>query len=184
MPSDVQICSSAAVLLGDNSFSSFDESNTSRRANILWAQTRDMVLRSHPWNCAIKRIALAPNAAAPVYGWTYAFLLPADCLRVLDADDAEHKVEGRNILADTNPLYVRYVYRNDDVASYDVLLIAALTAAMAAELAYPITKSTSAHDFFMRLYVEKLRVARSVDGQEDSPDTFGDNPFISVRNGG
>lgn len=183
MASPVSICSNALLKLGGRPIASFDEStDAALLCSNLWPQVRDAVLRAHPWNCAVKRANLAPLAEAPEYGFSFAFALPADCLRLLEADSAyDYKVEGRNILGDENPLYIRYIYRNEDPASYDTLLVDALTAAMQAEIAYPITKSTTQQEAAWKLYSEKLKLARAVDGSEDSPDTFGNFPLIDIR---
>lgn len=183
MSSAVSICTNALLLLGGSPIASFDEATDSARlCSNLWPTVRDAVLRAHPWNCAIKRVSLAPKGEAPVYGHAFAFTLPSDCLRFLDADtDYAYTLEGRDILADENPLYIRYLYRNEDVNTYDTLLCDALTAAMQAHLAYPITKSTTQQEAAWKLFSEKLKLARAVDGQEGSPETFGDFPLISVR---
>jgi len=183
MASPVSICSNALLKLGNGPIASFDEDTTAALlCSNLWPQVRDAVLRAHPWNCAVKRANLAPKVEAPVYGFAFAFALPADCLRLLEADTAyDYKVEGRDILGDENPLYIRYIYRNEDPQSYDTLLVDALTAAMQAELAYPITKSTTQQEAAWKLYSEKLKLARAVDGSEDSPDTMGNFPLIDVR---
>ena len=61
MATAVSICSNALLMLGDNPINSFDESATpggldrARIADNLWPSTRNSILRSHPWNCAIKR---------------------------------------------------------------------------------------------------------------------------------
>lgn len=183
MSSPVSICSNALLLLGSQPISSFDEtSDSAKLCSNLWETVRDGVLRAHPWNCAIKRANLAPKAEAPVYGFSYAFTMPADLLRLLEADTAyDYKIEGRDILADENPLYIKYVFKNEDYSTYDTLLVDALVAAMQASLAYPITKSTTQQEAAWKIYSEKLKLARAVDGQEGSPDTFGDFPFINVR---
>jgi len=183
MSSPITICSNALLKLGARPISSFDEAtDAARLCSNLWPQVRDAVLRAHPWNCAIKRTNLAPKADPPAFGFSFAFTLPADCLRLLEADTAfDYVVEGREILGDENPLYIRYIYRNEDPNSYDTLLVDALSAVMQAELAYPITKSTSQQDAAWALYTGKLKLARAVDGQEGSPETFGDFPLISIR---
>lgn len=183
MPTNVSICSNALLKIGDNPISSFDEATTAARlCSNLWTTVRDGVLRAHPWNCAVKRSTLAPKADPPAYGFSYAFTVPADFLRLLEADTlGDHKVEGRDILADENPLYIRYIFRNEDMNSYDTLLIDALTNRMAAELAYPITKSTTQQQACWALYSETLKLARAIDGQEDTPDALGDFPLLSVR---
>lgn len=184
--SEVQICSNALLLLGAQTINSFDDTaDRSILAGNLWANCRDAVLRSHPWNCAIKRVALAPEATAPAFDYTYQFTLPGDWLRTLsvgqDGDTPDYRMEGSKILCDDNPLYLIYLFRNTDVSKYDALLVEALTAYMAMTMAYPITKSASQQGVMAKLYEFKLRQARTVDGQEDPPQEVGDFPFLNVR---
>lgn len=183
MASEITICSNALLQLGSQPIAAFDEGtdNSLLCAN-LWEQTRDGVLRAHPWNCATKRLSLAPSATAPIYGFNFAFDVPGDFLRLMEADTGyNYKVEGRQILADENPLLIKYIWRNEAVPSYDTLLIEALTAAMKAALAYPITKSTTKESETLALYLERLRLARAIDGQEGTPDAIGDSQTINAR---
>lgn len=184
--SAVQICSNALLLLGAQTINSFDDA-TDRATLVsnLWPNALDAVLRAHPWNCAVKRVALAPEAAAPVFDYSYSFLLPGDCLRKLSVGLAgapdDHQVEGRRILMDESVCYLRYVYRNDDIPSWDALLVQAAEAYMAMTCAYPITKSASMFDAMEKLWAVKLRDARNVDGQENPAETAGDFPFLAAR---
>src|SRR3989337_923448 len=104
MASNVERVNQALMYLGDKLINSLTESSTpARAANTLFGPTRNAVLRSHPWNCAIARQTLPVLAAAPDFGWDYQFTLPTDpyCLRVLAINDDEdwaapgsaHKVE-------------------------------------------------------------------------------------------
>jgi hypothetical protein len=103
-------------------------------------------------------------------------------LRLMSADTSgNYKVEGKQILANENPLFIKYVYRNEDAPSYDALLVEALTAAMKAALAYPITKSTTKESETLKLYLERLRIARAVDAQEDTPDAIGTSQLANAR---
>lgn len=181
--SKITICTNALIQLGSQPISSFDDgSDNALLCSNLWEQTRDGVLRAHPWNCAIKRVSLAPSAVVPVYGFSFAFDFPPEMLRLLEVDTlGNYKVEGRQILADENPILIKYVFRNEDVPSYDALLVEALTAAMKAALAYPITKSTTKESETLALYLVRLRLARSVDAQEDTPDAIGDSQLLSAR---
>jgi hypothetical protein len=84
LTSAVQICSNALLLLGDNPIDSFDvDNNRTRLVANLYESKRDKVLRSHPWNCATKRVTLSPSAEAPAFDWAYQFPLPSDWLRTL-----------------------------------------------------------------------------------------------------
>ena len=42
-------------------------------------------LSLHPWSFALKHAALARGTESPAPGWRYAWPLPADCLRVVNA---------------------------------------------------------------------------------------------------
>ncbi|EBA0378294.1 hypothetical protein FIX59_23640, partial [Salmonella enterica] len=66
MTSSVSICSNALLALGAHPINDFDEDTDHARlcAN-LYPTVRNKLLRSHPWNCAIKRVVLSPVSAAP-----------------------------------------------------------------------------------------------------------------------
>lgn len=184
--SEVQICSNALLLLGDNPISSFNEgSDRALLASNLWDNARQAVLRAHPWNCAKEMVALAPESTTPAFDWAYQFLLPGDCLRVLsvgeDGYPDNYIIKGRRILADINPLYLTYITDNEDVASWDALLVEAMQRYMAFSMAYPITKSAAMRDSMYTEYTRLFGQAKSVDGQEEPPQTVGDAPFLSAR---
>lgn len=184
--SAVSICSNALLQLGDDPISSFDENNERTRlvAN-LFEQKRDAVLRSHPWNCAIKRVVLSPSTTSPEFEWAYQFDLPADCLRILSVglvdDPDDHVLEGRHILMDSSVCYLRYIFRNDVPSTWDSLLVDAMTEVMKASVAYAITKSTSKEQSVEDVVRNFLKAARAVDGQEGTPLTLGDFPLLANR---
>ena len=99
----------------------------------LYPGARDVVLRSHPWNCAIKRVVLAPNATAPLFDYAYSFNLPADWLRTLSVGESSEGVdyvsEGRQLLSDESSLPLRYVFRNEDENTWHAGLVEAVTMA-------------------------------------------------------
>jgi len=181
--SKITICTNALLQLGSQPIDSFeDATDLSALCANLWPQTLDGVLRAHPWNCATKRLSLAPSANAPIYGFSFAFDLPGDFLRLMEADSLyDYKVEGRQILGNENPLLIKYIYRNEAVPTYDSLLIEALTAAMKTALAYPITKSTTKEAECLALYKDRLQMARTVDGLEGTPDAIGSSQLLGAR---
>jgi len=184
--SPVSISSNALLLLGQRPVTSFDEaSDSAQLAANLWDDVRDSTLRMHPWNCATKRVVLAPQSVAPAYEWPYAFTLPGDWLRTLSiGEEGEHPnfvMEDGAILYDEAVLKLRYVYRLEDVARWDSLLIAAQTAAMAVAMAYPVTKSASMVDAMQQRFAAVLQQARAINGQEDTGEAFGDSPLLSAR---
>ena len=250
-PTAEAICNSALVALGASEITFLtDDNERARLCNRLWPTVRDMVLRAHVWNCALKRVQFAAQSvgitrsgstatvtlashgfatgdlvtiagadqteyngtftitvvttntftyavtgtpATPatgtitasllaLWGYTYAFILPSDFVRLVEVEDeTDYKIEGGRLLSDSSALNVKYVRQETDPSKYDKLLVGAMIAAMTMELAYPIARSQSAQAAATQLYAEKLRMARGVDGLEEPQDTIGDFPLLSVR---
>ena len=176
MASVVDICNGALNQLGASTIISLTEdSKNARLCNARYNQVRDSLFRSHLWNCLIKRVELARDVAAPSWGFSYQFTLPADCLRVITIlnYDYDYKIEGRKILANHDSIKVQYVARIEDPNQYDELLRETLSAALAADIAYAITSSNPMASTMYNLFQDKLREARFVDateGQNLNPD--------------
>ncbi len=181
--SSLGICNNVILSLGGNVITSFDDTTTEGvLCKNLWPQALVALLRLHPWNCAIKRVTLSPDAGVPAYYWTTAFTFPADLLRLLELDGVtEYKIEGRKILCNESTLNIRYVFQNDNLSDWDSLLTEAMTAYMAFKLAYPLTKSNTTRDAQWQLFTNLLRTAKSIDAQEEPGDTMGDFPLINAR---
>ena len=191
MATGVSICSNALLMLGSQTINDFADQMNLDRAKLcanLYPSVRDDMLRQHPWNCAIKRAVLAPDAVAPSFGYQQSFELPADFLRVLEVGSAgvqiDYLVEGRSIQANTTVLELRYVFRNEVESTWDASLVSLMTLAMAAALAYPITQSSALQQSVEQKLELALRKARAVDGQEDPPQTLGDERLLRARFGG
>ncbi|WP_244215107.1 hypothetical protein [Pseudomonas sichuanensis] len=188
MVTGVSICSNALLMLGSQPINDFADQNNLDRARLcanLYPYQRDSVLRAHPWNCCITRVQLAPIADAPAFEWAYAFELPADCLRVLEVGyggcQIDYLVEKRSILTNDPAVDLRYVFRNEVESTWDSHLVDLMTTAMAAVLAYPVTQSTSERDSRRAELVQATRQAKAVDGQEDPPQTLGNEHLLGAR---
>lgn len=185
----VSICSNALLMLGAQTISAIDED--SERASLaanLYESTRDMVLRSHPWNCAVKRVVMAPDSAAPV-GSDYSaqFTLPSDFLRVLRVggayEDVDYKVESGKILASGTSLELRYIWKNTTESTWDAMLVKAMELHMAAAMAYPITMSASKEQLQQEKLERFMKQCRAVDGQDDPAQQMGDERLLNARFG-
>jgi len=184
--SPVSICSNALLMLGDSPIASFDDaSDRARQAANLFPTARDYVLRLHPWNCAVKRVLLSPEATPPAFEWAAAFTLPDDHLRTLSVGERQERVEyaqeGRQILMRSNVCRLRYIFRNEAVPTWDSSLIWAMTTAMRALFAYGTTQSTSLEQVINESLREVLRQARAADGQEQEMEPLDDSPLLDAR---
>lgn len=188
MTTPVKICSNALLRLGSQPISSLaDGSPRALVASNLYPTIRDSVLRSHPWNCAMKRAVLSPVVEAPAFGYTYAFTLPGDFLRAWHVSDddgqtpLEYAIEGRQLLTDSGTVYLQYVFKNEDPATWDTLLLNAMEVSMAAALAIPVTGDAAKKQEFEREAMVVLRSARAVDGQDNPPSQFNHSSLYRAR---
>lgn len=183
----ISLCSNALQQLGDDPIASFElaEGKRARLCSNIWPQVRDYMLRKHAWPCARKRVILAPEVAAPAFDWAHSFVLPSDWLRTLQVgargERPNFEAEGRRIYADTNALRLVYVWRNEDPATWDSLLCDVACAELCARLAYPITQSASLAQLKRGEADQMLREAKSIAGQDNEPEDWGDSPFTAVR---
>ena len=169
MASTVEICNGALNQLGATTILSLTEdSKNARLCNQRYTQVRDSVFRSHPWNCLQKRIELAADTTAPAWGFSFAYTLPSDCLRLLRILDYEsnYKVEGRKILSNTSTMKILYIARVTDANEYDELLRETLSAALGADIAFGVTSNNQTAQNMYQLFQDKLRDARFVDSTE------------------
>lgn len=181
---EVSLCANALRKLGDQPITSLsDDSDRARLANALYAPTRDSVLRAHPWNFAMKRVQLAQVQTGPAWGWTYAYSLPSDCLRVittdLDEDLTPWVVEGRQLLTDASTVKLAYIAQITDTAVFDALFADTLTDRLAYEFALAITAKSDLAKLFYQSYQLKLKEARSIDGIENPPTALNDGDVLT-----
>ena len=121
----------------------------------VFADTRDELLREHAWNFAHVLEPLTEDAAidASPYGFTYAYELPDDCLRIhkicaegnyrkgyrfsiLNVEDGSTPpVRVLRLFTDIQDAYARYTIRVEDVTLWDQLFVRA----MATYLAFKIS---------------------------------------------
>jgi len=169
MASTVDICNGALNQLGATAILSLTEdSKNARLCNSRYTQVRDALFRTHPWNCLQTRLELAASTDTPAWGFSYAYTLPADCLRLLRIldYDSSHRVEGRKILSNASTMKILYISRVTDPNEYDELLRETLSAALGADIAYAITSNNTTSQNMILSYQEKLRDARFVDSTE------------------
>lgn len=185
MATQVDICNIALTSLGDQRIVSLSDNNErARLCDARFADVRDAVLRSYTWNCAMTRASLVQNVEPPAWGFTFSYALPSDCLRVVDIQSYEipYEVEGRNILTDASSVQLLYVKRLTDTTKYDSILVQAIGARLAMEIAEPLTGRRDLRQDMTAKYQSVLAEARSIDTSERSlPDTIESDIFVASR---
>lgn len=185
----VSICNRALDLLGADPITSLEDG--SKAANLClrnFAAVRDAVLRSYPWNAAMRRARLAALAAPPAWGFRHQYPLPAGpeparCLRVYRAEGCgDYRIEGRRLLSDAPPpLDILYIGEIADPAEFDPLLSDAVAARLAVSLAGNITESAARIEAMRAHYQDTLAQARSADAQEGTPEALDPDVWLASR---
>lgn len=182
--SDTEICNIALTSLGANNITALTENTEeARKCNVMFANLRDEMMESHPWNFALKRTgSLALSATSPEWEYTNRFALPTDCLRVMRTNfetpiqsvsrrlDRRWKVEQGYLYTDEDDVKILYLARITDPTRQLRTFQMALAARLEAELAFSILQSATIAKVKWELYEIKLRTAKAVDAQEGTPD--------------
>lgn len=187
MASVVGICNLALVKIGANTIESLTENlKEARYCNALYAHLRDDVLRAHHWNFAASRVQLAESTTAPVFKYDYSYTLPADCLKARWINEepetpVDWEIEARTLVTNENPVYLSYTRQETDPNLFDPLFIEVLACRLAAELAFPIMKSTSLAQLQRQIYEATLGKAATIDSTEGNQDPEDFNPYVESR---
>ena len=121
--------------------------------------------------------AAASNAIAQVTfpgGYTYAYAVPSDCIRVLevvgeDRQDNKWRMEKNYIVTNmTEPVEIRYISDTTSVSDFDDLFTDSLAAKLAMDMCETLVRQDGVLDNTTKILQAKLDEARSIDGIEQT----------------
>lgn len=186
--SSTEICARAMVLLGQAPIIDIDDVSVPNavKCKAVYVGSRDALLREYAWGFATKRFVLSADPVAPAFGYTYQFLLPPDCLRVLGTDDAAlaYELEGGYLLCDSSAVSIRYTARIEETGKFDSLFDECLSIRIARELAYSVLKKASmvqAMDGLYKLAAPKARLIDSIETRRNEVDDAPTSSWIKAR---
>lgn len=175
----------AALGLAPISSLATDLSQSGIHCRIKWPEVRDAVLRAAFWRCLMARTGpLAADAAAPAFGYTYRYALPAGCVQVMELSvDADWAIEDGWLLTDETLPYIRYVSYDkaaDNVSRLDAHITTAIAAELAAKLA-PGLKSALRVPVLVAIAKDALAEAKVFSAIEARPVTANPTALLDVR---
>ena len=182
--SEVGIASAASIMLGRDPIADWGdlEDVNARIFKERYPTVRDALLRSYPWNFAM-RFASLPGSVLPTpqFGFTHKCPLPSGgdlgyCLRLWKVDkDVKYAVRGRDIYTTKSPpLSISYIVREDSPEVFDPLFAELL----AVELALALVNRIPSDDVrkrqreMMQTRKELRRSAKLSDAMEQSATTY------------
>jgi len=199
MTSKLDLANQALTQLGAKRLTSItDGTSHAKLVNEIIDEVIQEVMIDGAFTSTIRRASLNQTSNTPAYEFTYEYQLPTNpkCLRVLEIETANgnslqyvadyledqgYRIEGDKLLSDSETAKIKYIAHITDVGSYDSSLKMAIRAKLAADLAYPITGSTSLADRLYQKYERVLARAKSIDGQNGSPRKIDSNDLTIIR---
>ncbi len=184
--SPVAVCNLALSELADKPITALtDTTERARLCNQFYADAVRHVLRQHHWRCATKRASLSRLATLPAFEFAYAYELPPDWIRTvktsLDAGQLRWTQEGGTILTDEPSVFLKYVYFNENVASWDAMLTTTVAAYLAHLIAGGLTEGVLRKKLMHDLYLLRLKEAKATDSQEGTADDLTCTVLIDCR---
>lgn len=182
--SQLSICNAALINVGALRISAITEEN--KRAillNAIYEQTRDAMLRLHPWSFATMRATLTPTAAEPDWGYEYEYDLPTDYLGFMRTDPSsiDYVIEDDKLRSDESTLGVLYTYRNVDESSYDPAFAEAFAWKLSCAIAYNLTQSVTLAESCEKRFEREVSKARYANGVEDPTPSFEADDWTNAR---
>lgn len=198
MSSETELVNSALRRVGETRITALsDVVPRAGVANDILAAERDAALVRHTWNFATTRVELAVLATAPAFEFTYAFVLPADYLRVVSVSDSnagggspEYKIEAVDqgsgsfvncILCNYSRLWLRYVRRVTTVSLMHVGFQEVLVLRMAKIFAIACANSSTLREQMDEDLKRTVREMKSIDAIEDYPERLPEGSWLTER---
>ena len=161
----------------------FQDSPDAQTAEAAYDRVLAHCLGLHPWSFALRRVLLAQGADARDGLHRYAYPLPADCLRVVNAHTdgkrvAAWEVLGRELLCDAAPVTLTYV-RSGVPSSPD-----AFADVVAWRLAFeisPYMEQGGQAQAYLEMFERALDRARVENDLESRPPRSVVSPFLQER---
>lgn len=189
MASEVSICNEALDILGAARITTLTEDSVNgRECNACYAELRDREIEKHRWNFARTRVVLAASSTTPAFDFSYAFPLPADCLRVQPPSrtgldwQVENHLDAPSIMTnDGTSINLIYYKRVTDPNVMPPTFRGALAAMIAwlkcEKITQSTTKKTDAKDF----YRFQIAEARRTNAMQRIADETPEDVWITAR---
>ena len=188
--SDISICSSALIKLGQEPIQSLsDDTKNARMCNNRFAYIRNSVLESYEWSFATKIADLAllsiptPPTLSINPNLPYLYAAPADLLKIIHGSDLydDYELADGVIYGRYSPMSIKYTWHNTNSASYSYCGAECIAWRLAADLAYALTNSQPTAEAMAKGYEMELRNARYSDSHKKNPQTLVADDCIRSR---
>lgn len=153
------------------------------------------VLAEARWKSARKQAVLS-QTAAPLFGWAYAYTLPANFIRLVYLNDTDiynlteenFEIQSGVLYTDEPSVSITYVANplilGGDVGKLDPLLVKAIYTALAAKLAWHLQQNRTMADSLDGKAERALRKAKAKDSRDERyplPNPYNESVWLQSR---
>lgn len=190
--SEAGICNIALSYLGEYEVNNIitPTTPTERTCNLHYDLSRRSAIRESLPNFALTREYFNEDSETPAFGWSYQYVMPNDCLRVLGIGeditdkDYSYSIEGRKVLVPdefSEGLPVRFVADVTDLTLYDDTFVRYFAMRLAADMCLDITNDYNKMQIIDKKRVEFLNSYQAINGQENRPVKFNRSRYKESR---
>jgi hypothetical protein len=196
--SRVQVLNDALRIVGVGLIANPSEaSEGARQTNGVFDRIVAQELAKNAWYFAKQQIALPALAETPVYKFPFSYQLPGDFVRLVELEDMwvfsyrqggaypqrYYEMHGTKLLtAFPAPLNITYLKNlGDDTSAWPAYFSTVVSAAIACEVANPLTKSETQVTIADRAYKTAISNCARLNAIQLAPDEQPDNSWMTAR---
>lgn len=187
----VDICSTALVMIGANTITSFSDNSTEANVcNVVYEDILKSALTRHRWRFATEQSQLSLLSSAPTGRYAYAYQLPTSPellqLITLTVNDIVIPYEryGDKVFLDnygsSSTVVCDYIYRADE-SEFPPHFILALEYTLASLFAGSIARDSGMIKQFAEMAERQYLIAKNVDSAERTTKQLDQSRFINLR---
>lgn len=158
-------------------------------ANFVFDAGAEQALRAHAWGFAQRLAVLERLAQAPAFGFSHAYRMPEDCIRVVEvrpgndlrSPRARFICQGRQVLTNAAPCNARYTARALDPEIWPADFANAAACKIACEIAALSAEKTQLVPQLIQLYQLSLAEAMGADAREETSRVPLDESLYAIR---
>lgn len=166
-----------------------DAVREAKECRLIYDVMRDLALSDYDWSFARGFASLAVTTGNDIPGWTYAYQVPADCIKVRKiynsleglADPIPFEVIGRLLYTNEEDAQIVYTKRITDSSLFDSAFVDALAWRLSSELAVPLKNSINLREANYKMYLMSVSKATQTSLNSGFTEVRDTNTFESAR---
>lgn len=153
-------------------------------------QQRDFLMENMLWKFALTRAQIAAEATAPSWGWTYQYILPTDCMRIIPptyngiwmGTPLPYETEnGLLLMNQPGPLKLRYIQRITNEGLFTNGFVEVLSLRLARKLAHWMTGKASMMETINNQLKEALEIVNVTEAVQIAGGRYYDDDIADER---